>query len=90
MISPHCYVSLPSIGGVIDLDFTQMNDHVPIFEVPTEIILVEAAIPLRCPRVMSPQSLVPWTPARLLGVLVMALLTAPSLLLSPAVNRRRV
>jgi hypothetical protein len=72
------------------LDLGQMDTQVPVFEVPTEFNLVEAATPLRCPRLMHPQSLVPWTPTRLLGALVVTLRTAPSLLLSPAVNRRRV
>jgi|HubBroStandDraft_1064217.scaffolds.fasta_scaffold768806_2 hypothetical protein len=72
------------------LDFAQMDTQVPAFEVPTELNLVEAATPLPCPRLMSPQSLVAWTPARLLGALVMALLMAPSFLLAPAINRRRV
>jgi hypothetical protein len=38
---------------------------------------------------MTAQHLVPWTPARLLGALVMTLVSAPALLLQPAVNRRR-
>jgi hypothetical protein len=58
------------------LDFAQMDTQVPAFEVPTELNLVEAATPLPCPRLM--------------GALVMALLMAPSFLLAPAINRRRV
>jgi hypothetical protein len=38
---------------------------------------------------MIAQPLVPWTPARLLGALLMTLLSAPPLRLQPAINRRR-
>ena len=72
------------------MEIAHMDAEVPDFEVPTELNLVEGATPLRCPRSMAPQSLVSWTPARLLGALMMALISAPSLLLSPAMNRRRV
>jgi hypothetical protein len=38
---------------------------------------------------MKPQGLVPWTPTRLLGALLMTLVSAPALLLQPATSRRR-
>jgi hypothetical protein len=38
---------------------------------------------------MAAQSLVPWTPARILVAAAMALVSAPALLLQPAINRRR-
>ena len=59
------------------------------FEAPFETTLSEAATPLRCRRTMKPQPLVPWTPTRLLGALLMTLVSAPALLLQPATNRRR-
>ena len=66
-----------------------MESQARAFEAPLET-LSEAATPLRCPRTMAPQPLVPWTPARLLGALLTALVSAPALLLQPAINRRRV
>jgi hypothetical protein len=66
-----------------------MESQSRVFEVPLET-LSEAATPLRCHRTMAPQPLVPWTPTRLLGALLMALVSAPALWLQPAINRRRV
>ncbi|HEX4027367.1 MAG TPA: hypothetical protein VHX18_07070 [Rhizomicrobium sp.] len=66
-----------------------MDSQFRAFEAPLETTLSETATPLRCPRTMAPQALVPWTPARLLGALLMTLLSTPALLLQPATSRRR-
>jgi hypothetical protein len=66
-----------------------MDSQSRAFETPVETSLSEAATPLRCHRTMKPQSLVPWTPARLLGAALMTLVSAPALLLQPATSRRR-
>jgi hypothetical protein len=66
-----------------------MDSQSRAFEAPVETNLSEAATPLRCHRRMVAQPLVPWTPARLLGALLVTLITAPASLLQPAVNRRR-
>lgn len=66
-----------------------MDSQLRAFEAPLEVTLSETATPLRCPRTMTAQPLVPWTPARIVGALVMTLVSAPALLLQPAVNRRR-
>jgi len=63
-----------------------MDSQSRVFEGQT---LNETATPLRCPRTMSPQSLVPWTPSRLLVAGLTAMLSAPVQLLQPALNRRR-
>lgn len=67
----------------------RMDSQFRAFEAPLEANLSETATPLRCPRNMPAQPLVPWTPTRLLGALVMALVSAPALWLQPALNRRR-
>jgi hypothetical protein len=66
-----------------------MDSQSRAFEAPLETDLSGTATPLRCPRVMTAQPLVPWTPTRLLGALLMTLLSAPVQLLQPAFNRRR-
>lgn len=66
-----------------------MDSQSRAFEAPPEATLTETATPLRCHRTMRPQPLVPWTPTRLLGTLLMKLVSAPALLLQPATNRRR-
>ena len=66
-----------------------MDSQSRAFEAPVEANLSEIATPLRCHRKMTAQPLVPWTPTRLLGALLMTLVTVPVLLLQPAVNRRR-
>jgi hypothetical protein len=47
-------------------------------------------VPLRCPQPMIAQSLVPWTPGRILSAFFMALVSAPALLVPAAITRRRV
>ena len=71
------------------LEFARMDSQSRAFEAPVESSLSEAATPLRCHQIMKPQPLVPWTPARLLGALLMAMVSAPALLLQPATSRRR-
>lgn len=66
-----------------------MDSRSRAFEALPEMVLSETATPLRCHRKMLAQPLVPWTPPRLLGALLMTVLSAPALLLQPAVNRRR-
>jgi len=80
---------LTDVGRAVTLDFAQMDSQSRAFEAPVEATLTETATPLRCPRNMVAQPLVPWTPARLLGAFAMVLLSGPALLLQPAVNRRR-
>ena len=89
MISPHCNVFLLSSDGLLRLDIAPMDSQSRAFEAPVEATLSETATPLRCPRTMTAQPLVPWTPTRLLGALLMTLLSAPVQLLQPAFNRRR-
>lgn len=66
-----------------------MDSQARAFEAPPEATLSETATPLRCHRTMRPQSLVPWTPTRLVGALLMKLVSAPVRLPQPATNRRR-
>ena len=57
--------------------------------IPGEAAMSQAATPLCCHRSMRPQQLVPWTPTRLMGALLTALVSTPVQLLQPATNRRR-
>lgn len=66
-----------------------MDSQPLAFELPLEATLSEAATPLRCHRTMKAQPLIPWTPTRILGALLMTLVSAPAQLLQPAMNRRR-
>ena len=77
------------LNGQRLLDIARMDSLSRAFEAPLEATLSEAATPLRCHRTMKPQPLVPWTPTRLLGALLMMLISAPALLLQPAADRRR-
>jgi hypothetical protein len=88
MISPYCHVSLLLLNGRL-LDLKRMDSQSRAFEAPHEKGSSGAATPLRCHQTMKPQPLVPWTPTRLLGALLMALVSAPALLLQPATTRRR-
>jgi hypothetical protein len=71
------------------LEFVLMDRNIHISEVHLEASLSETATPLRCRRTMVAQSLVPWTPTRLLGAMFAVILSAPALLFQPAINRRR-
>lgn len=77
-------------NGRLILDLAQMDSQSRAFEAsPGPSDLSETATPLRCFHPMVPQPLVPWTPGRILAATAMALVSAPVLLLQPAVNRRR-
>lgn len=67
-----------------------MDSHLRAFETPAESYAVPPATPLPCPRVMQPQTLVVWTPYRIVGALLMLMLAVPrTLVLMPAAIRRR-
>jgi len=66
---------------------SQMDSQSRAFEAPIEEHL--AGTPLPCPRPMVVQSLVPWTPGRLLGALFVALVSVPAQLAPVVLNRRR-
>lgn len=63
------------------------SDQTP--EADPAFTLHETATPLRCPTIMVVQPLTVWTVSRLLGAAFAILLSAPSLILQPAVTRRR-
>jgi hypothetical protein len=63
-----------------------MDSESRAFEAPVEATLTST--PLRCPRPMIAQPLVPWTMGRLLLAFLMAVISVPAQL-APAVNRRR-
>ena len=65
---------------------SQMDSQTRAFEGP---FALEAGTPPRCPRPMSAQPIVAWTPARILGALLMALVLAPAQLVPAVINRRR-
>lgn len=67
----------------------QMDSEFRAFEVAVEPAQ-EAGTPLPCPRPMIAQPLLVWTPARIVGVLFVALLSVPMHLVPAALNRRRV
>jgi len=64
-----------------------MDSQSRAFEAPVEASF--SGVPLRCPQPMIAQSLVPWTPGRIIAALFMALVSAPALLVPAAMNRRR-
>jgi hypothetical protein len=77
-------------NGRLILDLAQMDSQSGAFEVSVDTNdLSETATPLRCFHPMKPQPLVPWTPARVVAAATMAIVSAPVLLLQPAINRRR-
>ena len=65
-----------------------MDSESRAFEVTLEPAQ-EAGTPLPCPRPMMAQPLLVWTPARIIGVLFMGLLSVPTHLVPAALNRRR-
>ncbi len=70
--------------------FARMDSQSRPFETPLEMLTIPAATPLPCPHPMRPQSITVWTPTRILGTALMALLTVPRILaVTPAVTRRR-
>jgi hypothetical protein len=66
----------------------QMDSQSRAFEVPF-VSGLDAGTPLRCPRPMAAQSIVAWTPARILGALFAALVSAPVQLAPAMIIRRR-
>jgi len=63
-----------------------MDSQSRAFEAPVEEHA--SGTPLRCPRPMAAQPLVPWTAGRIIAALVLALVAMPAQL-APVVNRRR-
>jgi hypothetical protein len=64
----------------------KMDSQSRAFEAPVETVIT--GTPLRCPRPMTAQALVPWTPSRLIVALFTTLISVPAQL-APALNRRR-
>ncbi len=64
-----------------------MDSQSRAFEAPVEEPF--SGTPLRCPRRMNAQALVPWTPGRILAALVLALVSMPAQLAPVVLNRRR-
>ena len=65
----------------------QMDSESRVFEAPVEAAF--AGTPLRCPRPMTAQPLVPWTMGRILMVFLVALISVPAQLAPAVINRRR-
>ena len=65
----------------------KMDSQSRILEAPVEESLT--SVPLRCPRPMKAQALVPWTPGRMLAVLFQAAIAMPAQLVPVRLNRRR-
>ena len=64
-----------------------MDSESRAFEAPVEAIRI--GTPLRCPRPMTAQPLVPWTMGRILMAGLMALISVPLQLAPAVINRRR-
>jgi len=64
-----------------------MDSESRAFEAPVEATLT--GTPLRCPRPMTVQPLVPWTTGRILMALLVALISVPAQLAPAVINRRR-
>ena len=64
-----------------------MDSESRAFEAPVEATL--SGTPLRCPRTMSAQPLVPWTMGRILMAFLVALMAVPAQLAPAVINRRR-
>ena len=65
----------------------QMDSESRAFEAPVEATLT--GTPLRCPRPMTAQKLVPWTVSRLVVASLMAVIAVPAQLAPAVINRRR-
>ena len=65
----------------------QMNSQSRVFEAPVEEH--PSGTPLRCHRPMTIQSLVPWTPGRILASLFLALVSKPAQRAPVLLSRRR-
>jgi hypothetical protein len=77
---------LITVVGRATIRVYQMDSQSRAFEVPSGL---DAGTPLRCPRPMAAQSIVVWTPARILGALFAALVLAPIQLAPAMITRRR-
>jgi len=86
IFSPYCHVSLPRSNG-LQLLGLKMDSQSRAFEAPVEEPF--SGTPLRCPRPMVAQSLVPWTASRILAALFLALVSMPAQLAPVVLNRRR-
>ena len=64
-----------------------MDSQSRAFEAPAEEHVSGA--PLRCPRPMTIQPLVPWTPGRIVAALFLALVAIPAQLAPAVLSRRR-
>ncbi len=64
-----------------------MDSESRAFEAPVEATLT--GTPLRCPRAMKTQKLVPWTVSRLVMAGLMAAISVPAQLAPAVINRRR-
>lgn len=78
---------ITEVGRAFILLGLQMDSESRAFEAPVEATLT--GTPLRCPRPMTAQKLVPWTVSRLLVASVMALIAVPAQLAPAVINRRR-
>ena len=66
-----------------------MDSQLRAFESPFEAPL-SSGTPPPCPRAMAPQTIQVWTPTRILGALVMAVLSVPrAAIAAPALIRSR-
>jgi hypothetical protein len=65
----------------------KMDSQSRVFEAPVETVI--AGTPLRCPRPMIAQALVPWTPGRILVAFFTTLIAVPTQLAPAVLNRRR-
>jgi hypothetical protein len=64
-----------------------MDSKSRAFEAPVEEPFT--GTPLRCPRPMNAQPLIPWTPGRIVAALFLALVSVPAQLAPVVLNRRR-
>jgi len=78
---------ITDVGRAVLCWVYQMDSEFRAFEAPVEATL--AGTPLRCPRPMTAQPLVPWTMGRILMAFLVALISAPAQLAPAVINRRR-
>ena len=65
-----------------------MDSESRAFEAPVEAAIL-AGTPMRCPRPMTAQPLVPWTVGRILMAVLVVLISVPAQLAPAVINRRR-
>jgi hypothetical protein len=78
---------ITDVGWALFFGFLQMDSESRAFEAPVEASL--SGTPLRCPRPMIAQPLVPWTMARILMAGLGALISVPAQLAPALITRRR-